>query len=445
MKTKDEQPQRHHLVVIGGGFGGLYTTKAFKKKDVDVTLVDKHNHHLFWPLLYQVATAGLSPGDIAAPLRAIFARQKNVNVRMANVTDIDPDAQLVHFANGEEMHYDSLVVAAGFQYHYFGNDAWQEHTLNLQGVDKALAIREQILSAYERAEQELDPERQQALLTFVVIGAGPTGVELAGSIAELARHSLKEDFRRIDPMQTRVLLLEAMDRVLPAFPKKLSTKALRSLESLGVSVQLNSKVQDVAADHVLVETDGETKRIDTDTVLWAAGVKASPLSEVLNKRTGVELDRGGRVKVNDDLSIPGYPNIYVIGDMAYFEQDGKPLPGVAQVAMQGGAHVAKQILRRMSGKDTEPFSYFDRGNMATIGRAAAVADIRGLNLSGYIAWLMWLTIHLMFLVGFQNRLSVFTQWAWSYFTYGRGVRLIIQSDKGEDEPVNYPMSVTAES
>ena len=375
----------HHVVIIGGGFGGLNTAKAFKKKafrekDIDVTLVDKNNHHLFWPLLYQVATAGLSPGDIAAPLRGIFAKQKNVNVRMADVTDIDPDEQLVYFASGEQIRYDSLVVAAGFRYHYFGNEQWREHALDLQGVDKALDIRDRILSAYEKAEQESNPARQQALLTFVVVGAGPTGVELAGSIVELAHHSLKDNFRRIDPTQSRVLLLEAADRVLPAFPKKLSGKALHALEKLGVSVRLNSLVKGVEEDHVLVERNGETQRIDTETVLWAAGVKASPLSEVLHARTGVELDRGGRVKVADDLSIPGYPNIYVIGDMAHVEQDGSPLPGVAQVAIQGGSHVAQQILRRIAGKESKSFSYFDRGNMATIGRAAAVADIRGLQI-----------------------------------------------------------------
>ena len=335
-KDNHGQIDRHHVVIIGGGFGGMNTAKALRKADVDVTLVDKNNHHLFWPLLYQVATAGLSPGDIAAPLRAMFAKQKNVDVRMAEVTDIDPDGELVHFADGSELHYDSLVVAAGFRYHYFGNEEWREHAHDLQGVRKALDIREQILSAYEEADREQDPARQKALLTFVVVGAGPTGVELAGSIAELARHSLKDDFRRIDPTQSSVLLLEAMDRVLPTFPKKLSGKALRSLNKLGVGVRLNSLVKDVSADHVLVEQNGQTTRIDTDTVLWAAGVKASSLSEVLQERTEVALDRGGRVEVAEDLSVPGYPNLYVIGDMAHFEQDGSLLPGVAQVAIQGG-------------------------------------------------------------------------------------------------------------
>ena len=436
MLSQDPNTSKHHVVVIGGGFGGLNAAKAFKGKDVDVTLVDKHNYHLFWPLLYQVATAGLSPGDIAAPLRAVFARQKNVTVRMAEVTDIDPDAQLVYLAGREKLPYDSLIVAAGFRYHYFGNEPWRRNAYDLQGLDKALAIRREILAAYERAEQDEDPERRQALLTFVIIGAGPTGVELAGSIAELARHVLTEDFRRIDPARSQVLLLEASDRVLPAFPEKLSAKAALALSKLGVTVRLSTRVLDVAADHVLVERDGHTERIVTESVLWAAGVKASPLGEVLHNRTGVELDRGSRVKVNDDLSLPGYTNIYVIGDMAHFEQDGKPLPGVAQVAMQGGRHAAKQILRRMNGDATEAFRYNDRGYMATIGRAAAVADIRGLQINGFTAWLLWLTIHLMFLVGFQSRLSVFTQWAWSYFTYGRGVRLIIDNeDARQHRPV----------
>ena len=415
--------KRHHVVVIGGGFGGLNTVKALKNQDVDITLVDKRNYHLFWPLLYQVAMAGLSPADIAAPLRAIFKRAKNVRVLMAEVTDIAPDEQLVHFATGDELSYDSLVVAAGFQYHYFGNDDWERAALDMQGLDKALAIRRRILSAYEQAEQEPDPALRAALLTFVVVGAGPTGVELA----------LSRDFRRIDPALTRVLLIEAADRVLPVFSEDLSAKALRSLHKLGVNVLTGAKVLDVAADHVLVARDGATERIDTHTIMWAAGVKASPLGELLHQRTGVPVDRGGRVHVAADLSVAGHPEIYVVGDMAHVEQDGGPLPGLAPVAMQQGEHVAAQIPRRIGGEETQAFRYVDRGVMATIGRAAAVADIRGLHLSGFVAWLLWLFILLMYLVGFRSRLFVFLQWAWSYVTFGRGVRLIVGPDERRGE------------
>ncbi len=421
--------KRHHIVVIGGGFGGLNAVKTLQDHDVDITLVDRRNYHLFWPLLYQTAMAGLSPADIAAPLRSIFKRRKNVRVLMAEATDIDPDEQRVRFASGDEIRYDSLIVAAGFQYHYFGNDAWENTALDLQGLDKALAIRRRILAAYERAEQETDPALTAALLTFVIVGAGPTGVELAGSIAEMARHTLKDDFRRIDPAQTQVLLIEAADRVLPAFAPDLSAKARRSLEKLGVTVFTGATVQDIAADHVRVARDGAIERIAAHTVMWAAGVKASPLGELLHRRTGASIDRGGRVHVTADLSAPGYPNLYVIGDMAHVEQDGNPLPGLAPVAMQEGKHAAAQILRRINGEETQAFRYVDRGVMATIGRAAAVADIRGLRLSGFPAWLLWLFVHLMYLVGFRSRLFVFLQWAWSYATFGRSVRLIVGQDR----------------
>ncbi len=420
---------RHHIVVIGGGFGGLNAVKTLQEHDVDITLVDKRNYHLFWPLLYQTAMAGLSPADIAAPLRSIFKRRENVRVLMAEATDIDPDEQRVRFASGEEVGYDSLIVAAGFRYHYFGNDAWERVALDLQGLDKALAIRRRILAAYERAEQESDPALTAALLTFVIVGAGPTGVELAGSIAEMARHTLKGDFRRIDPAQTKVLLIEAADRVLPAFDPDLSVKAQRSLEKIGVTVLTGAMVQDIAADHVRVARDGATERIATHTVMWAAGVKASPLGELLHRRTTAPIDRGGRVQVAPDLSVPGYPNLYVIGDMAHVEQAGQPLPGLAPVAMQQGKHAAAQILRRIGGEETQAFRYVDRGVMATIGRAAAVADIRGLRLSGFTAWLLWLFVHLMYLVGFRSRLFVFLQWAWSYATFGRSVRLIVGKDE----------------
>lgn len=423
--------KRHHVAVIGGGFGGLNAVKALEDQDVDVTLVDKNNYHLFWPLLYQVAMAGLSPADITAPLRSVFRRRKNVRVLMAEVSDIDPQQQRVRFAAGGELSYDSLIVAAGFQYHFFGNDSWEQASLDLQGLDKALAIRRRILSAYERAEQESDPAVRTALLTFIIIGAGPTGVELAGSIAEMARYTLQGNFRRIDPTQTQVLLVEAADRVLPAFTPDLSAKAQRSLQRLGVSVLTGAKVLDVTPDHVLISRQGMAERLAAHTVMWAAGVRASPLGELLHQRTGAPVDRGGRVQVAADLTVPGYPNLYVIGDMAHVEQDGVPLPGLAPVAIQQGKHAAAQIMRRTRGEETAPFRYVDRGVMATIGRAAAVADIRGLHLSGFAAWLLWLFVHLMTLVGFRNRLFVFLQWAWSYITFDRGARLIV----GKDYPV----------
>ncbi len=421
--------KRPHVIVIGGGFGGLNAVKALKHQDIDISLIDRRNYHLFWPLLYQVAMAGLSPAEIAAPLRAIFSRDKNVRVLLGDVIDLMPDERRVRLAGGEELGYDFLVVAAGFRYHYFGNEAWEQAALDMQGMDKALAIRHRILSAYEQAEQELDPACRAVLLTFVIVGAGPTGVELAGSIAEMARHTLKNDFRRIDPAQTRVLLLEAAPRVLPALSPDLSESAARALEKLGVTVLTGAKVLDLAADHVLIERAGANERIDAGAVMWAAGIKASGLGELLHERAGAPVDRGGRVQVNADLSLPGYPDVFVVGDMAHVEQGDQPLPGLAPVAIQEGKHVAAQIVRRIKGEETRPFHYVDRGVMATIGRAAAVADIRGLHLSGFVAWLLWLFIHLMYLVGFRSRIFVFLQWAWSYLTFGRSARLIVDRDE----------------
>jgi NADH dehydrogenase len=426
-----------HVVIVGGGFGGLYAAKQLKDAALDITLIDKENHHLFLPLLYQVAIAGLSPGDIAVPLREIFSRNKNVRTLMGKVTDIDVLNRRVIYSGGE-LPYDALIIATGAEYNYFGNDNWIPHAPGMDGLGSALEIRRRILTAYEEAEQESDPERRQALMTFVVIGAGPTGVELAGAIAEMANRTLNEDFRAVNPHQTQVILIEMMDRVLPPFTPDLSEKARQSLEKLGVTVRTKTKVLDIAADHVTVQSEGgNEERIPCAAVMWAAGVRAAGLSKVIHERTGVELDRGGRIKVAPDLSIPNHPEIFVVGDTVYFEQGDKPLPGLAPVAMQQGEHAARQIVRRLlNQQSTQPFRYRDRGIMATIGRAAAVVDLRIVRLSGFIAWLIWLFIHLMYLVGFRNRLIVFLQWMWNYLTFHRGARLIVDRNAPTPEPLS---------
>lgn len=417
---------RLKVVIVGGGFGGLYAAKTFRRVPVDVTLIDKENYHLFLPLLYQVAIAGLSPGDIAAPLREIFSQNKNIRTLLGEVTAIDVEKRRVIY-DGGALPYDALIVATGSEYHYFGHDQWRPYAPSMDGLQSALAIRRRVLLAYEQAEQEPDVAKRQALMTFVIVGAGPTGVELAGAIAEMARHTLPEDFRVANPQHTRVILIEALDRVLPPFAPDLSQKARQLLEHLGVTVRTGTKVVALMDTYVEVETpQGVQERIPCHVTMWAAGVKASGLSQMLHACTGVELDRAGRVKVSPDLSVPNYPMIFVVGDMAHLEQDGRPLPGLAPVAMQQGAHAARQVRRRwLEGRRTQPFRYVDRGTMATIGRAAAVADLRHVHLSGGLAWLIWLFVHLMYLVGFRNRLIVFVEWLWNYLTFRRGVRLII--------------------
>jgi NADH dehydrogenase len=422
------------VVIVGGGFGGLSAARSFRGVPVDVTLIDKENYHLFLPLLYQVAIAGLSPGDIAAPLREIFSKHKNIRTLMGEVTAIDVEDHRVIYDGGELL-YDALIVATGSDYHYFGHDQWRPFAPSLDSLPSALEMRRRLLCAYEQAEQEPDPARRQALMTFVVVGAGPTGVELAGAIAEMARHTLKEDFRLADPQQTRVILIEALDRVLPPFPPDLSEKARQSLARLGVTVRTGIKVVEITDTCVMIESpQGEWERLPCHTVMWAAGVKASSLSQILHKRTGVELDRAGRVQVAADLSIPNYPALFVVGDMAHLEHEGRPLPGLAPVAMQQGVHAARQIRRwLLEGRPTQPFRYADRGTMATIGRAAAVADLRRIHVSGFLAWLIWLCIHLMYLVSFRNRLLVFVQWTWNYLTFRWGVRLIIDHGRQDGQ------------
>jgi NADH:ubiquinone reductase (H+-translocating) len=404
------------VVIIGGGFGGLHVAKGLGGARVEVTVVDRHNYHLFQPLLYQVATAGLSPGEIASPIRSILRKAPNVHVRLGEVTRIDLASRQVLLADGA-LPYDYLVLAAGVSHSYFGHDEWEVFAPGLKTLDDALEMRRRILLAFEAAEREPDAAARAALLTFVVVGAGPTGVELAGAIAEIARHTLVDDFRNFDPTRAVVMLLEAGPRVLPAFPSELSVRAERSLRRLGVEVRCGARVTRITAEGIEL---GE-ERLPTRTALWAAGVTPSPLARTL----GSPLDRVGRVKVAPDLSVPGHPEVFVIGDLAAaVDAAGRPLPGLAPVAIQQGKAVAVNVKRAVTGKPRLPFRYCDRGTMATIGRAAGVADIRGLHLGGLLGWLAWLLVHIVFLIGFRNRLLVMLQWAGSYLTYSRGARLI---------------------
>jgi len=434
----------HRVVVVGGGFGGLQAVQKLRRAPVEVTLIDRRNFHLFQPLTYQVATGSLSPGEVAYPLRAIFKRDGNVRVLLAEVSDVDLDAREVHLrAVGEvpapaAVPYDTLIVAGGSRYSYFGHDDWREFAAEVKSLESALTVRGRILSAFEAAETEPDPDRRAAWLTFAVVGAGPTGVEMAGQIAELARDTLRRDFRTSDPGTGRILLIEAADRVLTTFPPSLSRKALRSLERLGVTPLLGSTV--VGIDHESVTIDagaGSTERIPTRTVVWAAGVTASKIGSRLGELTGAELDRSGRVAVEPDLTLPGHPEVFALGDMVRVRgADGAPvtLPGVAPVAMQEGRYAASVVRARLESRPTSPFRYHDKGNLATIGRGAAVADIRPVRLSGFLAWITWLVVHLWYLVGFENRILVFTRWAFSFVTRGRGARLI--TNMGTDAPAD---------
>ena len=409
-------PQTPNVVIVGGGFAGLYAARCLARLPVRVTLVDRRNYHLFQPLLYQVATAGLSPGDIASPIRSVLRGRPNVHVMLAEVTGIELGARTVRLADGE-LRYDYLLIATGASHSYFGRDEWAPLAPGLKSIDDALEIRRRILLAYEAAERETDPARQRALLTFTVVGGGPTGVELAGAIAEIARLTLRHDFRRIDPAQSRVVLAEAGPRILPAFPESLSASAVRQLEGLGVEVRAGAAVTGIDEDGV----DLGDERLESRTVLWAAGVAAAPLARTL----GVPLDRTGRVMVEPDLSLPGHPEVFVAGDLASFAHGlQRPLPGVAPVAIQMGEHVAENVRRLLAGERARSFHYVNRGNMATIGRSAAVADFGRLRLSGLPAWLAWVFVHILFLIGFANRLVVMVRWAWLYVTYQRGARLI---------------------
>jgi NADH dehydrogenase len=406
-----------HVVVVGGGFGGLAAAKALRERRVDVTLLDRRNHHVFSPLLYQVASAALSPGDIAAPIRWILRHQANAEVLLADVDRVDTAAKIAHLADGTTVPYDYMVVAAGATHAYFGHDDWRPWAPGLKTLEDALEIRRRILLAFEKAEREDDPTKRAALLTFVIVGGGPTGVELAGALAEIARHSLARDFRHFDPRSAKVVLLEAGPSVLAAFPEPLREAARQELERIGVDVRTGTPVTRITPGAVEIGAN----RIAAETVLWAAGVAASPLGRSL----GVPVDRAGRVLVNPDLTIPGHADVFVIGDLASLNgADGRPLPGVAQVAIQMGEHAAHNIVRATEGQPLRAFSYHNLGDMATIGRAAAVANLPWIQLKGLPGWLAWLFVHLLKLIGFRNRLVVMVQWIWAYFTYQRSIRLI---------------------
>jgi NADH:quinone reductase (non-electrogenic) len=423
---------RHRVVIVGGGFGGLQVAKRLRKADVDVTLIDRRNFHLFQPLLYQVATGGLSPGDVTTALRWVLRRQRNVRVWLGEVTAVDVDGRTVT-VDGVQVPFDSLVLATGSETSYFGHDGWMNSAPGLKSIEDATHIRSRVLAAFEAAERESDAGARRRFLTFVIIGAGPTGVELAGAVAELARDTLRGDFRAIDPASARIILVDAAARVLPTYPADLSAKCAASLKRLGVELRTGTKVLDIADDAVEIEKSEGAERLPCHTVLWAAGVRASSMGRMVADAAGASLDRGGRVVVNPDLTVPGHGDVFVIGDLARVADDsGTQLPGTAPVAMSEGRYVARAIRRRLEGRDVEPFRYVDKGQLATIGRAAAVADFGKVRFSGYPAWLLWLFVHLAFLIEFENRVLVMIQWAWNYFTRNRGARLITRS--GADPP-----------
>jgi NADH dehydrogenase len=437
----------HRVVILGGGFGGLYAAKALKNAPAQVTLLDRRNFHLFQPLLYQVATGALSPGEIASPLRSVLRRQKNTEVLLGEATDLDADRRAVIMADGQRIEYDSLIVATGSADSYFGHDDWRRNAPGLKSIEEATEIRHKILYAFEAAEREHDPGKQREWLTFVIVGGGPTGVELAGALAEIAHDTLRHDFRSIHPQDARIFLLEGTPRVLPTYPGDLSAKAKAALVKLSVTPQTGVFVTDIDDGGVTVKTSAGNERIAARTVIWAAGVKPSPFADVLERRAGAPRDKRGQILVNGDCSLPGHPEIFVIGDLAYIQQDGKPLPGVAPVAIQQGSYVAKLIRERLRGGTLPAFRYRDKGSLAVIGRAAAVAEIGPLHISGLLAWLTWLFVHLMYLVEFSNRVMVFIQWGFLYLTFNRGARLITgpdpehsdtqaTGDRAEDSPAH---------
>ena len=435
--------ERWKVVIVGGGFGGLSAAQRLNSNLVDVTLIDRRNYHLFQPLLYQVATGSLSPGEIAYPLRSVLSHQKNTRVWLGTVVDVDPDSKHVTLADGTVVPYDSLIIAAGSETSHFGHNEWQEWAPGLKSIEEATAIRHKILYAFEVAERMPDPEQRRAWLTFVIIGGGATGVELSGAIAEIAHQTLKNDFRSVNPEEAQIILLDGGPRVLMPFPEGLSKKANRSLAKLGVQVRCGTMVKHLDEEGVTTESEARTNFIAAKTVVWAGGITASPLGKILASRAKAETDNAGKVKVKPDLTISNYPDIYVIGDLASStDKNGKSLPGLAQVAMQGGAYAAKAILRKVKSQpELPPFHYFDKGSLAVIGRAAAVADVFGTHLSGFMAWLVWAFIHLLYLVTFQSRVLVFTQWAIQDLTFSRGARLITGSVPSDFNFVKKPSEV----
>jgi len=437
---------RHRVLILGGGFGGLNAAKKLKHAPVDVTLIDRRNFHLFQPLMYQVATGSLSPGEIAAPLRGVLSRQKNTQVLLGEAVDIDPDAKRVILRDGANFEYDSLIVATGSKTSYYGKDGWREWAPSLKTVEEATAIRHKILYAFEWAERAKTEAEARAWLTFVIVGAGATGLELAGALAEIARETLKHDFRHINPTEARIILVEGGPRVLGGYPEDLSAKAEKLVERLGVEVRKGVMVTDIDEQGVTYKQGDQTGKFAAKTVLWAGGVITTEFGRKLGERTHAPTEKNGRIKVNPDLTIPNYPNIFVVGDLASsYDKEGKPLPGVAQVAMQGGTYASKVIRGRLEGKrEFPPFHYFNKGDMAVIGRNAAVANIFGLHVSGFPAWFVWLFIHLMYLVEFQNRVVVFVQWGLEYLTFSRGA-LLITGPSATDVDKQTKTAVTAQA
>ena len=435
----------HRVLILGGGFAGLNAAQKLKRAPVEVTLIDRRNFHLFQPLLYQVATGSLSPGEIAAPLRGVLSRQKNTRVLLGEAVDIDPDAKRVILRDGADFPYDSLVVATGSQTSYYGNDGWRQWAPSLKTIEEATAIRHKILYAFEWAERAATLDEARAWLTFVIVGAGATGLELAGALAEIANETLKNDFRRINPKEARIILMEGGNRVLTAYPEDLSAKAEKLVRRLGVEIRKGVMVTDVDGAGVTYKNGEAIERLVAKTVLWAGGVMTTEFGRKLAERTKSETDRSGRINVKPDLAVPNYPDIFIAGDLALASgEKGEPLPGVAQVAIQGGAYAAKVIRARLQGAQAPPpFRYFDKGDMAVIGRASAVANIFGLHVSGLPAWLIWLFIHLMYIVEFQNRVIVFIQWGFEYLTFSRGARLITGSAETDADRKTKAMSGSA--
>jgi NADH:ubiquinone reductase (H+-translocating) len=425
--------QAHKVLILGGGFAGLNAVQKLKRAPVEVTLIDRRNFHLFQPLLYQVATGSLSPGEISAPLRGVLSRQKNAEVLLGEAADINPDAKRVKLRDGACFDYDSLIVATGSKTSYYGHEEWRPHAPSLKTIEEATAIRHKILYAFEWAERSATEAEAREWLTFVIVGAGATGMELAGALAEIANETLKNDFRRINPTEARIILMEGGNRVLSAYPPALSEKAEMLVKRLGVEVMKGVMATAIDSEGVTYKRGDSTEKLAAKTVLWAGGVMATTFGKRLAERTKAETDRSGRIRVHPDLTIPNYPDIFVLGDLAAAQgRDGNPLPGVAQVAIQGGTYAAHTIRARLSGKkDIPPFRYFDKGDMAVIGRAAAVANIFGLHFWGLPAWLIWLFIHLMYIVEFQNRVLVFVQWGFEYLTFSRGARLITGTGEGD--------------